>query len=80
MVNFANKDARSIMDNVNTYSSPSQLRITDLRVAMDENHSEGFAPIVRIDTNATWIGCSARSSNSAVTADRAPAFPQSRSH
>jgi len=42
---------RLIRDNVNTYSAPSKLVITDVRVAVDENHGEGLAPIVRIDTN-----------------------------
>jgi gluconate/galactonate dehydratase len=36
---------------INTLSKPSSLRITDLRVAVDENHDEGRAPLVRIDTN-----------------------------
>lgn len=43
--------ARRIADNVRTHSRPSDLRITDLRVTVDENHGEGMAPIVRIDTN-----------------------------
>ncbi|MDP2952416.1 MAG: mandelate racemase/muconate lactonizing enzyme family protein, partial [Chloroflexota bacterium] len=45
------RSARQIVDNVRTHSKPSELRITDLRVAVDENHGEGMAPIVRIDTN-----------------------------
>jgi L-alanine-DL-glutamate epimerase-like enolase superfamily enzyme len=45
------RDERSLTDHVRTCSSPSKLVITDCRVAVDENHGEGLAPIVRIDTN-----------------------------
>lgn len=51
MVRRKDDDAKSLTDQVNTHSSPSALRITDLRVAVDENHDEGIAPIIRIDTN-----------------------------
>jgi L-alanine-DL-glutamate epimerase-like enolase superfamily enzyme len=52
----SSKDTRQTVDNVKSYSRPSDLRITDLRVAVDENHGEGMAPIVRIDTNQGITG------------------------
>jgi L-alanine-DL-glutamate epimerase-like enolase superfamily enzyme len=52
----SDKEFGTIENNVNTYSRPSELRITDLRVAVDENHGEGPAPIVRIDTNQGITG------------------------
>jgi gluconate/galactonate dehydratase len=50
-VHSSTSKSEPLESNVNTASRPSRLRITDLRVAVDENHDEGRAPIVRIDTN-----------------------------
>ena len=45
---------RSIADNVRTASSPSALRITDIRIATILGH--GYYPILRIDTNQGVYG------------------------
>ncbi|MEW6671333.1 MAG: mandelate racemase/muconate lactonizing enzyme family protein [Thermodesulfobacteriota bacterium] len=52
----SDKKSGQIENNVNPYSRPSELRITDIRTTVDENHGERPAPIVRIDTNQGIVG------------------------
>jgi L-alanine-DL-glutamate epimerase-like enolase superfamily enzyme len=48
---------RAITDNVRTYSRPSALRITDVRVAALQLLPDGWrCPLVRIDTNQGIYG------------------------
>lgn len=47
-------DQDRVLDKVNTYSAPSQLRITDMRVAVVASNYD--YPIIRIDTNQGVYG------------------------
>ena len=60
-------DEERIVGNVNTHSRPSQLKITDLRVAADHNRGEGIAPLVRIDTNQGIFGIGQGRNGSSLT-------------
>jgi L-alanine-DL-glutamate epimerase-like enolase superfamily enzyme len=55
-MNTSKRKSKRIESYVNTYSTPSELRITDIRVTVDENHGERPAPIVKIDTNQGLAG------------------------
>lgn len=46
---LASSPVEAAMQNVNTRSKPSELKITDLRVA--EINKGGYVPIIRVDTN-----------------------------
>ncbi len=45
------KDLESATGNVNTNSKPSELKITDLRIAMVSKGGPRGIPVIRLDTN-----------------------------
>ena len=50
-----NNDTRQVVDNVNTYSRPSEMRITDMRIAQI-GHGGWRWPLIRLDTNQGIYG------------------------
>ncbi len=48
---WSEQDLEAALQNVRTYSRPSQLRITDMRVAMISRGGNQGIPIIRLDTN-----------------------------
>ena len=48
---WADETLEALPQNVNTNSKPSQLKITDLRIAMVSKGSSAGIPVIRIETN-----------------------------
>jgi len=53
---WADQDLEAALQNVNTNSRPSQLKITDMRVAMISRGGRQGIPVIRLDTNQGIYG------------------------